>query len=101
MLDRIDSEIIRMDRLIGELLTLSRLETSEIGVLDAEVCIDEVLDDIVDSAQFEAESAKKRFYFFQANPGPSLKVALSCYIERSRMWSAMQSNILTKAAPFM
>ncbi|MFC3109581.1 ATP-binding protein [Undibacterium arcticum] len=63
MLDRIDSEIIRMDRLIGELLTLSRLETSEIGVLDAEVCIDEVLDDIVDSAQFEAESAKKRFYF--------------------------------------
>lgn len=63
MLGRIDREIMRIDRLIGELLTLSRLETTEIGEINEDVYIDEIFEDIVDSARFEAESKGKRFRF--------------------------------------
>jgi two-component system OmpR family sensor kinase len=63
MLGRIDSEIMRIDRLIGQLLTLSRLETGEIEGGREDVDINEVLTDIVAKAQFEAESKGKIFYF--------------------------------------
>lgn len=72
MLGRIDGEIMRIDRLIGELLTLSRLETTEIAKINEDVFIDEVFEDIVDSAQFEAESKGKKFRF-SGEPGVIIK----------------------------
>lgn len=62
MLDRIEREIGRIDRLVEELLTLARLEASESGALDEEVCIDTILADIMDSALFEAEANGKSIY---------------------------------------
>jgi two-component system OmpR family sensor kinase len=59
MLDRIERESIRIDRLIEELLTLSKLENKDPGAADEEVCIDDVLTEIVDSARFEGEAERK------------------------------------------
>jgi len=56
-LDRIERESIRMDKLIGELLTLSRLEASP-GVLRREpVDLTELIDAIVADARFEIAQA--------------------------------------------
>lgn len=59
MMDRIEREIGRIDRLVEELLTLAQLEAGEPGALDEEVCIDTILADIMDGAQFEAEATGK------------------------------------------
>ncbi|MDR3425982.1 MULTISPECIES: ATP-binding protein [Silvimonas] len=56
-LDRIERESKRLDELVGELLTLSRLEAA--GQADPDHYFDmiELLDAIVDDARFEAENA--------------------------------------------
>lgn len=53
-LERIERESVRMDRLVGELLTLSRLEAA--GALPATEAVDlvEMVDQIADDARFEA-----------------------------------------------
>jgi signal transduction histidine kinase len=53
-LERIERESVRMDRLVGELLTLSRLEAAT--TLPPTECIDlvEMVDQIADDARFEA-----------------------------------------------
>lgn len=53
-LERIERESIRMDRLIGELLTLSRLEASSGALRREPVDLTELLDGIVGDARFEA-----------------------------------------------
>lgn len=55
--ERIEREAVRMDQLIGELLTLSRLEAGETGKLDETVDLDELLAAIVEDAQFEAQQS--------------------------------------------
>ena len=55
LMDRMDGEIMRTDRLIGELLALSRLSVAEIKMTDEEFGIDDILAEIVESAQFEGE----------------------------------------------
>lgn len=55
LLDRVEREIVRLDRLVGELLALSRLATIKIEIADEEFCMDEILAEIVESARFEAE----------------------------------------------
>lgn len=53
--DRVEREAVRMDRLVGELLTLSRLEAaSTIDVADR-VALAELLADVVEDACLEAE----------------------------------------------
>lgn len=55
-LERIERESVRMDKLVGELLTLSRLE-SPAGLPPSEdIPIGDLLDDIVADARFEAET---------------------------------------------
>ncbi len=56
MLTRIDDEIARIDRLVGELLTLSRLESGELIAENEEVDMRELVDEIVHDANFEAQA---------------------------------------------
>jgi two-component system OmpR family sensor kinase len=55
-LDRIEREGMRMDKLVGELLTLSRLEAGVLTSTDEEIDIDALVDNIVKDARFEAET---------------------------------------------
>jgi two-component system OmpR family sensor kinase len=54
-LERIEKESQRMNDLIGELLTISRLEAGVIGKLEV-IDINELLSDIVEDARLEADS---------------------------------------------
>ncbi len=58
-LDRIERESERMTSLIGELLTLSRLETGVVDGMDERLYIADLVADIVDDAQFEARAEGK------------------------------------------
>lgn len=53
-MDRVELESARIDHLVGELLTLSRLESGHSGNLDEDIDLDELLDDILENARFEA-----------------------------------------------
>lgn len=73
--DRLDSEIIRIDRLIGELLTLSRLDTNIAINTEESIEIGDILAPLVDCMQFEAQTKGKsvRYVepptaFLQCNP---------------------------------
>lgn len=55
-MERIERESVRMDRLVGELLTLSRLEAGAFDAPKQEFSIAEMLDDILQDASFEAAS---------------------------------------------
>lgn len=54
-MDRIERESVRMDKLVGELLTLSRLEAGAVNPLNEDFSIADLLHDIVEDARFEAE----------------------------------------------
>lgn len=54
-MDRLELESTRIDTLVGELLTLSRLEAGVMGDLQDEVNMEELIADIVDDARFEAD----------------------------------------------
>lgn len=56
---RIERESVRMDKLVGELLTLSRLEAGVIGAMSEEIPMGELIAGIVDDARFEAENNGK------------------------------------------
>lgn len=53
-LERIERESVRMDKLVGELLTLSRLEAGALNAIGEEISVAELVDAIVDDARFEA-----------------------------------------------
>jgi two-component system OmpR family sensor kinase len=55
-LNRIEREGMRIDKLVGELLTLSRLEGGVMKAAAEEINIAELLNDIVEDARFEAET---------------------------------------------
>ncbi|MFZ6815838.1 ATP-binding protein [Undibacterium sp. Rencai35W] len=61
-MDRIEREGVRMDKLVGELLTLSRIEAGVMASMDS-IQVDELLAEIVDNAGFEAESQSKELVF--------------------------------------
>jgi signal transduction histidine kinase len=54
-IEHIERDTARMDRLVGELLTLARLDAGMAGELDEEVDLGEVVADIAEDAQFEAD----------------------------------------------
>lgn len=68
---RIEREGERMNRLVGELLTLSRLEAGVSGVLE-EVEMGELLDDIVEDARFEG-MARQVAVEFVAGEMPAIR----------------------------
>lgn len=55
-IDRVDRESVRMDRLLGELLTLARVDAGTAGALDGEVDLTEVVAGIAEDAEVEAEA---------------------------------------------
>jgi signal transduction histidine kinase len=55
-MERIERESVRMDKLVGELLTLSRLEAGAFDTPRQEFSAGELLGDILHDAQFEAAS---------------------------------------------
>jgi len=55
---RIQRDTARMDTLVGELLTLARLDTGMTGNLDKEVDLYEIAVDIADDARFEADGKR-------------------------------------------
>ena len=55
-MERIERESVRMDKLVGELLTLARLEAGALSALQEEIGMAELLDQIGDDARFEAAS---------------------------------------------
>jgi two-component system OmpR family sensor kinase len=58
-LERIERESVRMDKLVGELLTLSRLEAAA-PPMSENIVIQELLEEIVVDASFEAEQVGRR-----------------------------------------
>ncbi|GBG12662.1 uncharacterized protein NMK_0193 [Novimethylophilus kurashikiensis] len=54
LMDRIELESTRINELVGELLTLSRLENGMQGAMDEDIAVDELLDTLVENARFEA-----------------------------------------------
>jgi two-component system OmpR family sensor kinase len=62
-LERIERESMRMDKLVGELLTLSKLEAGALKPALEEVNMDELLDELVDDARFEAEANHLKLEF--------------------------------------
>ena len=55
-LERIERESQRLDRLVGEVLTLARLESGMVQGQREDIPLGELLDDIVEDARFEAEA---------------------------------------------
>jgi len=55
--ERIEEEIVRIDRLVGDLLKLSRIEAGEMAGIEEEVDLHELIAEIVADANFEAESS--------------------------------------------
>jgi len=69
-LSRIEREAERMDALVGELLTLSRLEAGVAGGVEA-VEIAELLDGLLEDARFEAAAAGKQI---RSSGAPEVRV---------------------------
>ncbi|NTV10527.1 MAG: HAMP domain-containing protein [Zoogloea sp.] len=61
-LERIEREATRMDRLVGELLTLSRLEAGVTGALDEDIELAGMLADIKEDALFETGDRPDRLH---------------------------------------
>ena len=62
-LNRIERESVRMDSLVGELLTLSRLESGVMALQKESVDLNELLTDLVNDARFEAEAKNVTIQF--------------------------------------
>ena len=58
MLERIELEAARLNELIGRLLTLARMEDGEQHVPSTLVLLDEVVLDVADDAEFEAQARR-------------------------------------------
>ena len=59
-LERIERESVRMDKLVGELLTLARLEANPELPQREEIALMDLIDEIASDARFEAEQAGRR-----------------------------------------
>jgi len=62
-MERIERESARIDRLVGELLTLSRLEAGVSGAMDDDLDLTTLLAEVVEDARFEAEAAHRKVVF--------------------------------------
>ena len=63
MLDRIERETMRVDGLVGELLTLARLDSGAADAPAETVDLAELVESIVDDARFEARAAGRELHY--------------------------------------
>jgi two-component system OmpR family sensor kinase len=66
-LDRIEQEAVRLDRLVGELLTLSRLEVGMGGETDEAIDLADLVREVAEDTRFEAEATGRRVLFSGAD----------------------------------
>lgn len=59
-MERIERESVRMDKLVGELLTLARLEAGAIKASQEEISMADLLEQIADDASYEAASQQRK-----------------------------------------
>ncbi|WP_295453354.1 ATP-binding protein [uncultured Thiodictyon sp.] len=62
-LDRIEREAVRLDQLVGELLTLSRMQAGMARAADEAVDLVELLRAVADDARFEAQASGREVRF--------------------------------------
>lgn len=67
-IDRIEEEITRIDRLIAELLKLSRLEAGEVSEEVQEIDLSDLVSQVVEDANFEAEAAGRAVSWIDRTP---------------------------------
>ena len=68
-MERIEREAVRMDALVGGLLTLSRLRGGFVGSMDERIDIDELVTAIADDACLEAEAKQCRLILSAGSGG--------------------------------
>jgi two-component system, OmpR family, sensor kinase len=68
-IERIEEEIVRIDRLVGDLLKLSRLEAGELAGLEEEVDMQELVREVLDDANFEAHAMNREVIWDHETPG--------------------------------
>lgn len=76
MLDRIERETVRVDGLVGELLTLARLESGGDRAPRENVDIAELVASVVEDARFEARAAGRDVHFDDRSPPGAPTVAV-------------------------
>ncbi|MFI5104644.1 MAG: ATP-binding protein [Terriglobales bacterium] len=67
-LDRIEQEAERVNQLVGQLLTITRLESGAERVPPETVALDEIVEQVVDDANFEATAEHKQVTATQLQP---------------------------------
>ena len=70
-LSKVEAEAARLDQLVGEILTFSRLESGEVQLQMHPVALNELLESICDDAQLEAAAKQKQL---QLTAVPSIVV---------------------------
>ncbi len=93
-LDRIEKEAQRLDRMIGEVLTLARLESGTAQPLEDYVDLIELLRVVVEDAAFEAEANGQKIVFESGGQGGEEEILLRGNAELLRR--AME-NVLRNA----
>jgi two-component system, OmpR family, sensor kinase len=69
-LDRIEREAVRLDQLVGELLTLSRMEAGMTRAADEEIDLVELVREVAEDAQFEAQATGRQVEFIGEGEAP-------------------------------
>lgn len=94
-LDRIEQESDRMNQLVGQLLTLTRLESGAERVPPETVALEDLLQQVIGDADFEAKSLNKRV---QAIHIDQCRVQGSSELLRSAMENVIRNAIRYTAA---
>ena len=76
-LNRIEKEANRLNELIGEVLTLARMEQGAVELQKQPLQLDAIIDEVTDDARFEAEAAQKRIL---------IKEKSACRISGDALW---------------
>jgi two-component system, OmpR family, sensor kinase len=83
MQERVERESMRLDALVGDPLTLARLEADAAQAAHERIDVVELLAEVCDDARFEARAAQ-RDLVFTTNGGYSPRSEVSCPAARSR-----------------
>jgi two-component system OmpR family sensor kinase len=98
-IERIEEEIVRIDRLVGDLLKLSRLEAGELAGLEEEVDMQELVREVLDDANFEAHAMDREVIWDLEAPGtvigrPEMLHGAIENVVRNALKHAAQSRVI-------